>query len=202
MREGVGSRGVWRGGLWWRRRVWGRWWIRRRRVCRSPSRCTCILLYVSSCFCMCVLILLHVSSYSYMCVLMHYSYMSTYSYCVPLFVSSYSCMCPHTPVCPHTPIYVSSYSDIYLIILLNVCPHTSTCVSSYSLYVSSYSYICVLSVWRRRRTSAACRPTSWGLWWGVWWWWRRVWRGRRWLPFRCAFSFFFLFVLCCVSCVS
>jgi hypothetical protein len=40
-------------------------------------------------------------------------------------------------MCPHTPIYVSSYSYICVLILLYMCPHTP-------IYVSSYSYICVL----------------------------------------------------------
>ena len=49
----------------------------------------------------------------------------------PIYVSSCSYMCVLILL------YVSSYSDIYLLILLNVCPHTPTCVSS-------YSFVCVL----------------------------------------------------------
>jgi hypothetical protein len=40
-------------------------------------------------------------------------------------------------MCPHAPMYVSSYSYICVLMLLYVCPHTP-------IYVSSCSYVCVL----------------------------------------------------------
>ncbi len=54
-------------------------------------------------------------------------------------------------VCPHTAMYVSSYCFMCVIMLICMCPHAAICVSSScymcphtAIYVSSYCYVCFL----------------------------------------------------------
>ena len=89
---------------------------------------------------------IYVSSSYYICVL------------ILLCVSSYSSVCPHTPLCVlilhrHTPacdlvFHVSAYSyDCALIllcvssILVHTCPHTPIYVTECTTYMSSYIYV-------------------------------------------------------------
>jgi len=54
-----------------------------------------------------------------------------------VYVSSYSYVCPHTPICLHILLYMRPHTTIYVSSYCYMCPHTA-------IYVSSYCYICVL----------------------------------------------------------
>jgi hypothetical protein len=89
----------------------------------------CVLIYVSSCYCMC----------PHICVLRL------------LCVSSY--MCRHTAMC------VSSYYYMCVLILLHVCPHTTTCVSILLYGVLMLAQVLVQEIrlanhWSRRHYQA------------------------------------------------